>query len=325
MLEKAHTMKTLSIFLLAVTVVQSTAACDFCNSIHGINPLYNENNKLMIHFLSQRSTLPAAAVKDEQMTALAKTFALHSPNKVPHHGEQGGGTEMRRTIELAYQYHLFTDLLVTASIPFMMNNLVSLSNVSSQGFGDAMLLAHYVSPLEEEEDWSITLLLGGGIKLPTGKNSLTHADGTRFAQHLQLGSGSTDFILSSTLIAQLAKWTLAFDAFGKMTSSNSFKDKVGNSLSLSLLASHDLYRNNSSLFAIIGMFGIRTELSARDKIAVVIDEDSGFANTYANLGAQFVYDWLRFDVSLLAPLIQNRSATFAQEKARLLGGVRFEF
>jgi hypothetical protein len=319
-------MRIYLLLLLTVVIVQAASACDFCNNLHGINPLYNENNRLMIHFLSQRSTLPAVAANDAEMSAVAKSVLPQSGDGIQHHGEAGGGTETRKTIELAYQYHLFTDVLVTASIPFTMTEMTSSQSASSQGLGDATLLALYVLPLDDgEEEKSITVLLGGGIKLPTGKSNFTHADGTRYEQHLQLGSGSTDFILNSIVISQFAKWTFAFDAFGKINSSNSFNDKTGNSLSLSLLASHDLYRKNSSLFAIIGTFGIRTELSARDKVAGAIDGDSGFANTYANLGAQFVYDWLRLDISLLAPFIQNRSERFAQEKARLLGGVRFEF
>ncbi len=317
-------MKKFIVALLATLLFSSANACDFCNNLNGINPHYNENNNLKIHFLSQRSTFVSTGTVDEPYM-LAKGGWPGSVNGILHHPGKAAGRESRKTIEVAYQHHMFDDWLFTTSIPFTISEVISTETNSSYGFGDVAILIECVLPLVQQDAKSITVVTGAGIKLPTAKNSFVASDGKRFDPHLQLGSGSTDLLLSAKLISQLGEWTFAFGGFGRMSTSNSYRDRVGNSLSLSLVASHDLYRKNSSLFAVIGSLGLRTELSARDKVGGSIDNDSGFANTYGIVGAQLVYSWFRFDVSVLAPMIQNRSAMFSQEKVRILGGIQFEF
>jgi hypothetical protein len=316
-------MKSILLVVAVATLLYRGVACDFCNSLNGINPYYSEDDKVMIHFLSQRS-VSSLEGQPHHTSSLAKTSHPNALNGI-HHGGEEGTTESRTTFELAYQHHLSDNVIVTAIIPFSRTSVASSESITSEGFGDATVLSHYRIALHDDDEQHLMLLVGGGVKFPIGKADLQSASGKRLESNLQLGTGSTDVVLNTTLIVQYGLWTLGFDAFGKINTPNTFGERMGHSLSLSLLASHDLYRKNSSLFALIGTAGLRTELSARDRKGGIVNHASGFANTYGYLGTQVVYDWIRFDLSCLLPLIQNRSTKMPNESIRILGGVCFEF
>nr|MBP6672780.1 hypothetical protein [Bacteroidota bacterium] len=89
--------------------------------------------------------------------------------------------------------------------------------------------------------------------------------------------------------------------------------------------SHDLYRDNSSLFALLGIAGVRVENAGKDRILGTTDPSSGVQSLYLNVGGQLIFDVVKFNASLLQPILQKRPSGGADEGSRLYLGMQFEY
>ena len=313
------------LLLLAVGYGLSTPvlfACDFCNCLSGINPYYNGKNRLALNFLSQRSFLPPILP-----TPLNTVQTKHHALPTLMHGGHGASPfptiETRQTLELMLQHHLSERFMLTALVPFSTLTIEQGSSFSVSGIGDITLMAHYVFdlPLFERS----TLLLGGGVKTPTGLSNLTDASKRRLDTRFQSGSGSWDFVFNPMFIAQQSGFTYAIDVFMKLNTKGTVGDRIGHSLSATTTLSHDVFRSNPSQTALVGMFGARFEAKTQDWISSQFDRDSDFASFYAQVGVQVVFYFVKIDALALVPLHQSRSTLAMNEETRFLMGARVEF
>lgn len=314
-------------FLLLVAIgyglfAHALFACDFCNCVSGINPYYNGKNRLAINFLSQRSFLPPT-LPTPLNTVQTKHHALPSLMHGGHGASPFPTTETRQTLELMLQHHLSEHFMLTALVPFSTLTIEQGSSFSVSGIGDITLMAHYVFdlPLFERS----TLLLGGGVKTPTGLSNLTDASSRRFDTRFQSGSGSWDFVFNPMFIAQQSGFTYAIDVFMKLNTKGTVGDRIGHSLSATTTLSHDVFRSNPSQTALVGMFGARFEAKTQDWISSQFDRDSDFASFYAQVGVQVVFYFVKIDALALVPLHQSRSTLAMNEETRFLMGARVEF
>ncbi len=314
-------------FLLLVAIgyglsTRAFVACDFCNCLSGINPYYNGKNRVALNFLSQRSSLPPI-LPSPLNTLQAKHRALPTLMHGGHGASPFPTTETRQTLELMLQHHLSERFMLTALVPFSTLTVEQGSSFSVSGIGDMTLMAHYVFdfPLFERS----TLLLGGGIKTPTGLSNLTDASERRFDTRFQSGTGSWDFVLNPMLMAQQSGFTYALDAFMKLNTKGTLGDRIGHSLSVTTTLSHDIFRSNRSQTALVGILGARLETKTQDWISGQFDRDSDFTSLYAQVGAQVVFYFVKIDFLVLVPLHQSRSTLAMNEETRFLTGARIEF
>ncbi len=314
-------------FLLLVAIgyglsTRALFACDFCNCLSGINPYYNGKNRLALNFLSQRSSLPPTLP-----SPLSTLEAKHRALPTVLHGGHGASpfptTETRQTLELMLQHHLSERFMLTALVPLSTLTIEQGSSFSVSGIGDVTLMAHYVFdlPLFERS----MLLLGGGIKTPTGLSNLTDASKRRFDTRFQSGSGSWDFVLNPMFMTQQSGFTYALDAFIKLNTKGAVGDRIGHSLFATTTLSHDIFRHNPAQTALVGILGMRLETKTQDWISGQFDRDSDFTSLYAQVGAQVVFYFVKIDVLALVPLHQSRSRLAMNEKTRFLTGTRIEF
>jgi len=289
----------------------------------GINPFYMSSNNIALTFMHQRS-VHTAAVTTEVVSPVPSSNApgLVSPSHVHHGGSEAGVStvEYRRTAELGYQMHFGDEMLVTALMPFSSVTVESQSRLTVMGNGDLTLYGQYI--LRGEPGGRFTALLGGGVQFPTGRTDARDDNGTLLDYRLQPGNGSVGFILATTGFYQNESWTIALDLFGKLNRKNSAENRMGHALAVGLVGSYELYRDNPSLFAIIGSVGFRSEASSQDVLDGIADGRSGSTVHYLNCGVQFAYDVLRFDLRSLIPLYQRRPEGGADENARLVAGMR---
>ncbi len=315
-------------FLLVVLFFASTVqvfACDFCNCLMGINPYYSSSNALHVSMLFQHSTTPPEEAAPGDVPQLMRSVPgeVLSPASVTH-GGAGGSSETRKTIELAYRFHLFDDLLISCLAPYRMTQVSGGESFSANGFGDITVLAHYVARPHLWDRAPVTLLLGGGVQLPTGSSTRTDPAGDLVEPDVQPGSGSVNYIVSSTMMVQPGPWTFVLDVYGKLNARNSRQDKLGNSLAITAGASHELTRDNSSLFAIVANAGLRGETASRDRVAGVLNPETGSTSLYGNIGAQVFFGILRLDVGVLIPISQDRPTGAPDEDTRVVSGLRLE-
>ncbi len=314
-------------FLLLLAIgyglsIHALFACDFCNCLSGINPYYNGKNRLALNFLSQRSFMQPILLSPSNTTQ-TKYHALPTLMHGGHGASPFPTTETRQTFELMLQHHLSEHFMLTALVPFSTLTIEQGSSFSVSGIGDMTLMAHYVFdfPLFERS----TLLLGGGIKTPTGLSNLTDASNRQLDTRFQSGTGSWDFVFNPLFIAQQSGFTYALDAFMKLNTSGTVGDRIGHSLSVTTTLSHDIFRSNPSQTALVGILGVRLETKTQDWISGQFDRDSGFSSLYAQVGMQVVFYFVKIDVLAIVPLHQSRSALAMNEETRFLTGARIEF
>ncbi|MGQ9805753.1 MAG: cytochrome-c peroxidase [Chlorobiales bacterium] len=189
--------------------------------------------------------------------------------------------------------------------------------------GDATLLGHYIFELPALE--RTTVLLGGGIKVPTGLSTLVDGSGRRLDTRFQSGTGSWDFILNPMILLSQSGFTCAFELFAKLNTAGASGDRLGHSLSGTATLSHDVFRNNASQAALISIIGARLETKSRDWISGRVDIDSGFTSLYAQAGGQVVFYFFKLDFLVLLAVHQSRSALAMNEQTRFFTGARIEF
>ena len=316
-------MKLFMLFAIGVCLsTRALFACDFCNCLSGINPYYNGKNRFAINFLSQRSFLPPVFP-----TPLNTLQTKHSALPTAMHGGHGASPfatfETQQTIEMMAQHHFSERMMLSILLPFSTLTIEQGNSFSIAGVGDATLLGHYIFELPALE--RTTLLFGGGLKLPTGLSNLTDKSDNRFDTRFQSGTGSWDFILNSMILLSQSSFTCAFDLFAKLNTAGASGDRIGHSLSATATLSHDVFRNNASQAALIGIMGARLETKSRDWISGRVDVDSGFTSLYAQAGGQVVFYFFKLDFLVLLPVHQSRSALAMNEQTRFLTGARIEF
>ncbi len=313
------------LLLFAISLCLSTRAlfaCDFCNCLSGINPYYNGKNRFAINFLSQRSFLPPI------LPAPTNTLQTkHAPLPTTLHSGHGASpfptSETRQTIEMMFQHHLSERVLLTALLPFSTLTIEQGHSFSVSGIGDATFLGHYIFELPAFE--RTTVLLGGGLKVPTGLSNLTDQRGTRLDTRFQSGTGSWDFILNPIMLLSQSGFTGALDLLAKFNTGGATGDRLGHSLSATATLSHDVFRNNASQTALVGIAGARFETKTQDWISGTFDVDSGFTSLYAQAGGQVIFYFFKLDFLVLVPVHQSRSMLAMNEQTRFLTGARIEF
>lgn len=149
--------------------------------------------------------------------------------------------EHYHTMELWGGWTFGKKVRVMASLPLSYNLRSSAEERADKtGLGDAMAQGMYHLLSRRHTVWSSRLLvqdlwIGAGIKLPTGKYEPADNDASgKSANLFQLGTGSTDFILSGMYDIRLQDAGMNVSASYKMNTTNSSGYNYGNKLSSSV-------------------------------------------------------------------------------------------
>ncbi|HVZ39901.1 MAG TPA: hypothetical protein VHI13_11535 [Candidatus Kapabacteria bacterium] len=312
-------------------------ACDFCGCLLGINPYYTLSDRITLTMLWQQAMHPAGGfginaphlkiAAGAVGTGYAALYSAGAPRL--YHGGSIESTvptyESRGTVEIAVEHHFGDHLMATGIVPLMILNERGDRLLSVRGIGDPSLLIHYVAAFDLAPGTRATFLAGAGADIPLGSDNLVDARGVRLDPRLQPGSGTADFLGNVRGILQREKWTLAVDVLGRTNGVNSYGDRIGSSLGVTMDVSRDIVRSNQDLFAIVGTAGLRSEMAATDRVHGAVDPASGFTAAYAKLGAQLVYSDLRITLTALIPMYDHRAPGGDSEGTRIAAGAGFEF
>ncbi len=319
-------MKRYSLFLALVLLMAATpaSACEFCQCLFGLNPLYSSTNTLALHTVWQRWTYDRTQDQGLSHSKAAVASSYTPPGLF--HQDHGNGTtvesESRTTIELAYRHHVTPQLLAVAVLPYVVSTAVGDHTVTTTGIGDPMLLGYYVTRGDIASGVPATLLVGGGLTLPLGRYE--NADGSAMSSHAAPGSGAVDLLLNTTATMQTGGWTLGLDALGRISTPNRFDTRLGNSLTMSLSMNRDLLRNDEDQIALIGIAGGRGDIADNDKVEGIVDAESSRRVVFGMLGGQLVMRSWKFDFSVLLPLVRSGESAVHREASRFVVGGRLE-
>ena len=146
------------------------------------------------------------------------------------HAHQGDPTdyEAYRVIELRAKYFLAQRLELNAFVPYVMNTSQSNGQqLNVAGVGDVTVFAgyHLIRTIETLGVQS-RLIVGGGVKLPTGAFRRTAPDGRRYTMLNQVGTGTTDGFLYANYVGSWHSLGLSVNASYRRTTRNTFQNSL---------------------------------------------------------------------------------------------------
>lgn len=257
------------LFLMLLTCVLTsleTRACDVCgcgvsNYHYGMLPQFQKNFVgLRYRYRSFNSELDAS-------------------HAAPY------SYETFQTAELWGRFYPLKRLQAFIFIPYNFNHRKEGEKVTTlQGLGDVMISANYniLNTYDSARPVKHNLLLGGGVKFPTGEFT-TVQDGLTVNQNFQLGTGSIDFLFNAIYTVRYNKVGLNGEFTYAYKNTNKDEYRFGNTSQASVTA---FYIIPAGAFSFMPNAGISAEFfKANKQYGEPFPDTSGWASLY-NLGLE---------------------------------------
>ncbi|GAB3554684.1 hypothetical protein [Spirosoma fluminis] len=239
--------------------------------------------------------------------------------------------EQFRTAELWGRFYPFKRVQVLAFVPYQFSQQTMLKTGAEtplRGLSDISALAHYNLINTFIDDSTVhavnhNLLVGGGVKLPTGRfryneNSLLDVANPNF----QLGTGSTDWIANLIYTARYKNWGVNTDVSYRVTTTNPNGYRFGNRVNASASV---FYLSGLGGRAIMPNAGLFVEQAGHDTRDGVMNKQTGGYATYLNLGTEVYLTKLSMGVSYRHPVSQHLSAGELQANDQITTHITFLF
>ncbi|TAH01474.1 MAG: hypothetical protein EAZ15_07295 [Sphingobacteriales bacterium] len=206
-------------------------ACDICGCFMGITPYDNQSSITLLH--RYRSFGGYYGQKHSLFPEGAQLFNYNNQTNSPisKHNGNPSDYEIYRATEIRARYFLSKRIELNAILPYNSNSEKYNGNLNTlTGIGDANLFAGY--HLLRKLDKPIVnqrLIVGLGIKLPTGKNDSENFEGIKFGTLHQMGTGSTDGFIYANYLMGFKKVGLSLSATYKVNGQNNQQESIANS------------------------------------------------------------------------------------------------
>ncbi len=225
--------KTLSIILLILSLVtpaKKASACDICGCFMGITPYDNQSS---FGLLYRYRSFNGYYGKPQRLFSPGSPFFLTGNNRnglVTDHNGNPNDYETYRALEIRTRYFLSQRIEINAVIPYNSNSEYYNGNLNTvSGIGDVNIFAGYHLLRKVDDAFKQRLIVGGGIKLATGKDDNTNYIGDRYDVLTQSGTGSTDGFVYFNYLVGYKKAGASLSATYKMNGENQFHEGVANS------------------------------------------------------------------------------------------------
>ncbi len=226
--------KKLSIIAFML-IVSSYWACDICGNYMGLTPYQNRNSVSFSHryrvfngyryYQSNSQLFPKNAYRT--MHGAPPEDSLHPV--VNTHSSYD--FESFKVFELRFKYFVAKRVELNAFVP-LLNNKSQINEVYQKqtGFGDISLNTGYHLVLPHEDSTvKQKLVIGAGIKLPTGYCGLLDASNHRMALEMQCGTGSVDGFVYFNYYLMFKKIGMNLNLSFKFNGENKYHEKMCNS------------------------------------------------------------------------------------------------
>lgn len=322
---------TVLIFLISVLYLTGgVEACDYCLLTQGISPL---------------ETVKGAGIRvNERYTLLNSIY--NGTNEVVNRSAKGlSAKEEYWTTEITGFYSITEDAMLMAVIPYKRTKMDGHFHVHKDGsygwhadkgeqtgLGDIAVLGRYTFFKTHTIDTTTSFAGLAGVKFPTGMTDGKTDDGMEYLDaHLQLGTGSTDFLIGLSLAHAIQRFSLSANLLGAITTegkAGNAKHQFGNMLNYDLTARYRVYPgvispSGQQLFIALGVNG---EIRGKEKEDGIELTNSGGHTIYISPGIQVVVSphWV-FELSYSHPVYHNLNGTQLGEDYKITGGVTYLF
>ncbi|MDF7817722.1 hypothetical protein P1X15_08945 [Runella sp. MFBS21] len=216
-----------------------------------------------------------------------------------------------QTAELWARFYPFKRTQLMVFVPYSLNTQTLYRTETPQrinGLGDVSALFHYniVNTFWDSTSHKVdqTLLIGGGVKAPTGKFRYVE-DGSEVANaNFQLGTGSVDFVLNAIYNLRYQNWGANVDVSYKINTTNPNQYRFANRTSGSISVFRTVSLSSLTLMPNVGVYAERFGY----------DTKNGTKNTFtggvlstANVGFELYYKKISAGVTYQTPLYQHLS------------------
>jgi hypothetical protein len=296
------------LLLLSLSLSTNTFACDVCGCA----------NSGSYFGLMPQSHKSVVGVRYNYLN-----FDTHPDNKIL------ATEETFNVTELYGRFFPVKRVQVMAFVPYRFDQQVT-SGITKKnsGLGDITALAYYNvfnSLMDGQSASEVThsLMLGGGIKLPTGRFRYNENDPLQVANaNFQLGTGSTDFLLNAFYSLNWNKWGLSTNLSTKFNTTNSEKYRFGNQVYGTL----DLFRTiQIGNVNFVPSAGIYAEHTAKGKQHGVTLDVTGGKIVNGTIGLNLFAEKWMVGVTAQRPIQQQSGSghVFLRNRALLQFGFLF--
>jgi len=267
--------------LLTASMAQ---ACDVCGIFLGIQPHDRVSSFSLLwryRHLEGTITNPAQALA------------------VPKHGDHGGGAplqpggnhyrELYQVVELRADLWLTDRIALLASLPAVNNYRAVNGFIGNDiyGVGDPLLIGRYMvantRKLGEEERIAHRLMLGGGVKLPLGRNDVTYND-VAVGMDQQPGTGTWDALGTVEYMVRNGRNGGAVTLIGRLNGRDGTAHRMGHGLSSTAELFHRWdVKDNLKLMPSLGLYH---ELTGRDAIGDAFVQGTGSSTLFTHVGTR---------------------------------------
>ena len=230
--------KLYPVFLLALLLFPAASqACDICGCFMGITPYDNQSGVSIMHRYRVFNGYQLLGQNHDFFPTGVHPFLPPHPNEDTgyKHNHIGDPTdyEAYRVTELRGKYFLSQRVELNAFVPYVMNTSQSNGKIlSTAGLGDVTVFAgyHLIRAIETAGVQS-RLIVGGGVKLPTGDYRRTNAAGRRYPMLNQPGTGTTDGFVYANYIGSFHSVGLSLNSSYRRSTRNAFENSLAPSTS----------------------------------------------------------------------------------------------
>ena len=234
-----------------------------------------------------------------------------------------------QTIELWGGFNIGKKWQALFFVPYNLNKQISDDGTSkTNGIGDVAIMVNY-SLLEKSTMNNKNqlvyqqLLVGGGIKLATGKSDIdpTAPDIIALANS-QLGTGSTDFLINTAYTLRINKAGFTTNLNYKLNTANKENYQFGNRISSNTFF---FYSIQPGAFTITPNTGILYEHSSANILNKEKVPETGGYMVAAAAGLELSFRKTTIGFNIQAPLAQNFASGQTTSKFRTMAHISFGF
>lgn len=181
------------------------------------------------------------------------------------------GKEIYNSLLVSGQYSVTKRVQIAATVPLQSNKLNDpYQTTTERGIGDISLLANYKLWDKESAGNRQAVMVGGGIKIPTGKSPSAEED-TK-ALNFQQGSGSMDYLLNTSYRISFDKLIFSAAASYKYNTQNNNGYRFGDMITTGITS---IYRKELRDISIAPYLQLISEKQMKDADHHVLQDHSG--------------------------------------------------
>ena len=216
-------------------------------------------------------------------TQLSKNYlSINYLHRLYHiQGTDGLNKEYFNTILVSGQYSITNKLQLVAMVPYQVNKQKNAKAINDlKGLGDVTLIGNYRLWNHEGISKTHSLVVGAGVKLPTGKYEAVKSAAIE-EQNFQLGTGSIDYLVNGTYRLNVHQWSFSAVGSYKYNTANKQDYRYGDVLTAGATA---LYRKEFKNFSLAPFVQVMNEKQMMDANNHLLREHSGGNALYTGGG-----------------------------------------